>query len=191
MADQSTIQLAVAGDAGSFSEQAGMLYSEQQGVESHIIYATDMEGVFSRLDSGEANLGIFPVVNSQGGLVLPAFTAMGKHVFTLLDQLPMEVRQCLLVLPGTSASAITQVVSHGQALIQCQRYLTTEFPGIPLVEWDDTAKAAHDLARHTLSETTAVIAPMRSAKLYGLAVLKEDIQDMHPNITTFIIVKKK
>ncbi|MEK9177416.1 MAG: prephenate dehydratase domain-containing protein [Patescibacteria group bacterium] len=183
------VTLAVSGDRGSFSEEAGLLYASRVGMESELIFATDMERVLSKVEGGEAGLGIFPVVNSLGGLVRPAFDAMGRHLFTVIDELVMEVNQCLMALPGVGKEAVTEIASHSQALKQCERYLESAFPGIPLVEWEDTAKAAKDLTEGKLPGTAAVIAPARSAALYGLALLESGIQDRRPNLTTFIVVK--
>ncbi|MEK7624099.1 MAG: prephenate dehydratase domain-containing protein [Patescibacteria group bacterium] len=184
------LKIGVSGDAGSFSEEAGRLYLIRQGIEGGIVYATDMEGVLARLDDGSIDLGIFPVVNSQGGLVRQAFDAMGQHIFAVVDELWFEVQQCLLVLPGVKRSDITQIVSHPQALIQCERYINREFKSASGVEWADTAKAANDLKNGVLPATSAVIAPARCANLYQLEILERNIQDMRPNLTTFIIVKK-
>lgn len=184
------IKLAVSGDAGSFSEEAGRLYARQAGVTAELIYMIDMEGVLTALDKGEANLGIFPVVNSRGGLVQTAFCAMGRHIFELVGELPMEVNQCLLVLPAVKKDSIKQIASHPQALSQCAQYLKKNYPRAKLVEWLDTAKAARDLAVGVIPKDSAVIAPARSAELYGLEILARGIQDESPNITTFIIVKK-
>lgn len=185
------IKIAVSGDAGSFSEEAGRLYAERQGWgETEIIYAIDMEGVLKAVSGGEADYGIFPVVNSRGGLVQTAFAAMGKFLFSLVDELWFEVYQCLMVLPGVKKEAVKQIATHPQAVSQCERYLKREYPAANIVDWEDTAKAARDLAGGVLSRETAVIAPARAAQIYGLELLARGIQDNHPNLTTFIIVKK-
>lgn len=183
-------KIAVSGDAGSFSEEAGLLYAQREGFVPAIIYAIDMEGVLSQVEKGEADLGIFPVVNSRGGLVQTAFEAMGRHLFMLVSELWMEVHQCLMVLPGTKREDVKTIATHPQAVSQCERYIKREFPGIQLIDWEDTAKAAKDLAVGVLSEDTAVIAPARSAQMYNLELLAKGIQDNHPNLTTFIVVKK-
>lgn len=183
-------KIGVSGDAGSFSEEAGLIYAQREGIEPEIIYAIDMEGVLSRLDKKEIEIGIFPVVNSRGGLVQTAFEAMGKHLFTLDGELWLEVHQCLMVLPGTKKEQIKKVTTHPQAISQCERYLRRELPTAKLIEWKDTAKAAKDLSTGILSSDTAVIAPARSAQIYNLEILDKGIQDNHPNLTTFIIVKK-
>lgn len=180
--------IAVSGDAGSFSEEAGLLYVNREHIEAEFLYAIDMEGVLAAGEEGRCNLGIFPVVNSTAGLVRPAFEAMGRHRFTVQSEFKLDVRQCLLARKETPREAITRIVSHSQALAQCAAYCAREFPSVSLQEWEDTAKAARDLRAGVLKPTVAVIAPARCAELYGLAIIEAGIQDAQPNLTTFIIV---
>ena len=184
---ESKLKIGVSGDAGSFSEEAGKLYMDRESLNAELVYSIDMEGVLASLERGEINLGIFPVVNSQGGLVHQAFVAMGRHNFTLKDELWLEVQQCLLVLPGLTHKEIKNIATHPQAVLQCQRYIKREFPDAKIIEWADTAKAARDLKAGLLPAATAVIAPARAAGLYGLEILERNIQDMRPNLTTFIV----
>ena len=184
------MKLAVSGVAGSFSEEAGLLYAQRLGRDVELVYAVDMEGVLAAVDEDRAEQGIFPVVNSRGGLVRSAFDAMGRHNFVMHDEVWFEVYQCLMALSGVQISDVNRVVSHPQAIAQCERYLKKTFPDAKLVEWEDTAKAAEDLALGKFDRQTAVIAPMRSAHLYELDVLEKGIHDNHPNLTTFIIVSK-
>jgi prephenate dehydratase len=184
------IKIAVSGDAGSFSEEAGLLYAQRQGWENpNIIFAIDMDGVLKEISTGQTDYGVFPVVNSRGGLVQTAFEAMGKYMFTMVDELWFEVYQCMMVSPGVQKEDITCITTHPQAISQCERYIKREFPNAKLVDWEDTAKAAKDLAEGALSHDTAVIAPARSAQIYHLDLLDKGIQDNHPNLTTFIIVR--
>lgn len=180
----------VSGDQGSFSEEACLLYCEEKNILPDISYLIDMEGVLAALAAGQITLGIFPVVNLSGGLVRPAFDAMGKYAFTVVDEYWLTVNQSLLVNSGVQEADITQIVSHQQGLKQCRQYLKQTFPHVPLVEYEDTAKAARDLSCHLLSLSTAVIASKKNSELYHLTVLAENIQDMNPNLTAFIIVKR-
>ena len=184
------IHIGVSGDRGSFSEEAGIIYSAGLASKPKIVCLIDMENVLSALNSGSINLGIFPVVNSRGGLVHPAFDAMGKYQFKMIDEIWLDVKQSLLSKKNITKAEIRAVASHSQALTQCERYLEKEFPKIKLIEWEDTAKAARDLAEGKLKKNVAVIAPARCAEMYGLQVLDRNIQDTHPNLTTFIVVKK-
>lgn len=185
------IILGVSGDPGSFSEEAGLLYAQRVGIKPNLAYLTDMEGVLNALEIKKIDIGIFPVVNSRGGLVKMAFEAMGSHLFTMIDEVWLDVRQCLLSKPGVKPNQLKKIVSHPQAIAQCERYLLKEFKKVDLVEWQDTAKAAKDLSTGKFAKTTAVIAPERAARLYNLEVMVKDIQDNHPNLTTFIVVVPK
>ena len=181
-------KIAVSGMAGSFSEEAGLLYAQRESLEPEFIFAVDMEGVLQALDDGKAELGIFPVVNSRGGLVQTAYEAMGRHMFNLKDELWFEVHQCIMTKKGVQKKDIKKITTHPQAISQCERYIRREFPQAELIDWEDTAKAAKDLADGILDADTAVIAPARSAHLYNLDMHEKGIQDNHPNLTTFIIV---
>lgn len=184
------IKFAVSGDEGSFSEAAGLRYANTRGMNPVFEYLIDMEGVLCAVESGEVEIGIFPVVNLQGGLVRMAFDAMGKHQFKVIDELWLEVQQCLLAKPGILMPQIKAIVSHAQAFAQCRLYLQKNFPQVELVEWQDTAKAARDLSQNELHVTSAVIAPKQAASLYGLEVVDENIQDANPNLTAFVIIKQ-
>jgi prephenate dehydratase len=150
-----------------------------------------MEGILAAIERKEIDLGIIPVVNRQGGLVKPAIVAMGKHLFTPIDEFWLLVQQCLLVLPGTKAQQITKIVSHPQGLAQCKQFIQTKFKDREIIEWCNTAKAAKDLAEGNLGSSAAVIASERCADLYGLEVMARNIQDSDRNLTAFILVKNR
>lgn len=183
------IKMGISGDLGSFSEEAALLYAQQQDLTVTLSYLIDMEGVLSALEKQEIELGILPIVNLNGGLVKPALEAMGKHLFTPVDELWFNVNQCLLVLPGTKQQQITRIVSHPQGLAQCSQYLEKEFNTIECLDWCDTAKAAKDLAAGHLDADCAVIASARAAQIYGLDVMAKEIQNSNPNLTAFILVR--
>ena len=185
-----TTQLGVSGIEGSFSEEAALLYTKRVGIKPSLVYLNDMEGVLTAIETGQIDIGIFPVVNLRGGLVKSAFLAMGNHLFTPIDELWLEVRHCLLVVPGTTFNQIKKIVSHPQGLAQCENYLQEKLKEVERVESINTAKAAKDLAEGNLSSCTAVIAAEHAAQMYHLEVLAKNIQDSNPNLTAFILAKK-
>jgi prephenate dehydratase len=184
-----TTKLGVSGDVGSFSEEAALAYAKREGISPSLVYLIDMEGVLAGIENKDITLGIFPVVNLQGGLVKSAFQAMGRHRFKPIDELWLHVHQCLLIMPGTKSPQINKIVSHPQGLAQCKHYLQEKFKMVDRIEWCDTAKAAKDLAEGNLAATTAVIGPERCAELYGLEVLARNIEDNERNLTAFVLVK--
>jgi len=183
--------IGISGKEGSFSEEAAAEYVRENSIENHAIsYLVSVENVLRGLDAGEINLGIFPIENSNGGLVIEAVYAMAKHTFSIEKLFEIDVRQNLMCIHGVNPGDISVIASHQQALRQCRMYLKRKWPEVDLKEWEDTAAAASDLAAGKLTKNTAVIAPKRSAQLYGLEIIEENIQDLKFNFTTFLAVRK-
>lgn len=185
-----SLHIGVSGAEGSFSEQAGRKYLELTGISDvRFSYLISVANVLESLNNGSVERGIFPIENSNGGIVIEAVHAMAKYTFSIERMFEIDVHHCLLVRKGIHASDITQITSHDQALKQCRMYLKRCWPGTEIKEYVDTAQSACDLGKGLLSSTTAVIAPRGCATLYGLEVLEESIQDLKFNFTTFIAAK--
>jgi prephenate dehydratase len=185
------MKIGISGARGSFSEQATQTYTEREHIEHWTPeYLVSVKNVLEALTKGEVGLGIFPIENSNGGIVIEAVHAMAQYTFSIQHIFEIDVHHCLLVQKGVSASSITTIASHDQALKQCRMYLKRMWGGVELQEYPDTAQAAKDLMNGTLPSSTAVIAPKRCAELYGLDVLEESIQDLKFNFTTFIAAKR-
>ena len=184
------MKIGVMGAKGSFSEQAGELYREQAGIiDAEIVPLVSAENVLTALKNKDIDRGIFPIENSNGGIVIEAVHAMAKHTFEIEKMFELDVHHMLITKPGVTASHIKTVCSHDQALKQCRMYLKRIWPDAEIIPYADTAKAAADLASGELPDTTAVIAPRRAAKMYNLEILEESIQDLKFNYTTFVVAK--
>ena len=176
------------GAKGSFSEQAGELYCQQQSLMgAEILPLVTAQAVLSSLESQEIDIGILPIENSNGGIVIEAVHAMARHQFTVERMFEYDVHHMLLVQPGITASVVTSICSHDQALKQCRMYIRRCWPDADVQPYADTAQAAADLGANVLPASTAVIAPRRCAELYGLEILEESIQDLKFNYTTFLV----
>jgi prephenate dehydratase len=180
------MKIGVMGAKGSFSEQAGESYSPT----GEIIPLISAENVLRELNEGTIDRGIFPIENSNGGIVIEAVHAMAKYNFSIEKMFELDVHHMLLVKPGITSAHIDTISSHDQALKQCRMYMKRMWGEADVVPYLDTAKAAEDLAAGVLSDSTAVIAPRRCAELYGLEVLEESIQDLKYNYTTFVVAFK-
>ncbi len=183
------IKIGVSGDMGSFSEAIALQYLQQKKITAAIEYLIDMEGVLAAIEQQTIELGIFPVVNLHGGLVKSAFIAMGKHTFTPIDDIWLDVKQCLIAAEPLELSEIKTIVSHPQALAQCKNYLEKQLGHAKIVEYQDTAQAARHLSENKFTTNCAVIAAKQTAKQFNLTLLAEGIHDQQPNLTTFVVVK--
>lgn len=186
------MKVGVMGAKGSFSEQAGQKYLNDIGqLNGEIVPLIDAESVLTALEKGAIDKGIFPIENSNGGIVIEAVHAMAKHRFSIEKMFEIDVHHMLLVKPGITASHISVVSSHDQAIKQCRMYLKRVWPDANIEPYADTAKAAADLGAGVLPDFTAVIAPRSCAELYGLEILEESIQDLKFNYTVFIAATKE
>ncbi|OGG53079.1 hypothetical protein A2851_03095 [Candidatus Kaiserbacteria bacterium RIFCSPHIGHO2_01_FULL_53_29] len=185
------MRIGISGAKGSFSEEAARKYASKNGLEGYTLdYLISVENVLTALEKGTIDLGIFPIENLTGGAVAETVVAMQKHKFQKKNTFTIDIRQNLLALKTTKREEIITITSHEQALKQCGAYLKAKWPNAKLQEYEDTAKAAEDLAAGKLPPSTAVIASRTAAEVYGLQILEESIQDQKENLTSFIAATK-
>lgn len=182
-----SLKIGISGAMGSFSEEAARTYARKGGIKKFSLeYLISVENVLSALESRAIDIGIFPIENSIGGVVTETVHGMAKHNFHIKKMFDIDIHQNLLVRKGVKRAEIKAIVSHEQALKQCRAYLKREWPKGRIREYEDTAKAAEDLANGKLPASTAVVASAAAAKLYKLKILGASIQDLKTNFTTFI-----
>lgn len=185
------MKIGVMGARGSFSEKAAEDHITTAGlVDATIVPLVSAEKVLQAIEAKEVDRGVFPIENSNGGIVLEAVYAMAAHRFTVRQMFELDVHHMLLVQPGVTSSYIETITSHDQAIKQCRMYLQRIWPDANIAPYADTAKAAEDLAADVLPDTAAVIAPRRCAEMYGLEILEESIQDLKFNYTTFVVAER-
>src|SRR3989344_3636665 len=181
------MKIGISGARGSFSEEAARSYVQKHKLKKvSLQYLISAENVLAALEEGNIDLGVFPIENSNGGIVIEAVHAMAKHRFHIKHIFEIDVHQNLLVKPGVTADDVKLITSHDQAIKQCRMYLKRMWPSVKVREYADTAKAAEDLASGKLSASTAVIASRAAAKVYKLDVLEASVQDLKFNFTSFI-----
>lgn len=184
------LKIGISGNRGSFSEEAAHHYCHKKKIsEYELDYLISVERVLQAIDDKTIDQGIFPIENSNGGIVYEAVQAMSRHIFEIDTIFEIDVRHCLLAKPGINVGDINLIVSHPQGLKQCRMYLKRKWENVDLKEYTDTAQAAFDLRSGVLSEKTAVIASRTCAELYNLDILEENIQDLKFNFTSFIATK--
>ena len=185
------MRIGIMGAKGSFSEQAGEEYIRLEKLATgELVPLVTAENVLKAIEDGSVDKGIYPIENSNGGVVIEAVHAMAAHRFVIDRMFDFDVHHMLLVKPGMTSSHIKTITSHDQAIKQCRMYLKRLWADAEIEEYEDTAAAAEALGKGELPDTTAVIAPRRCADLYGLEILEASIQDLKFNYTTFIVASK-
>jgi prephenate dehydratase len=175
-------RIAYQGAPGAYSELAARtLYPRARPMP-----CDDFVAVVRAVTNGTAELGILPVTNSIIGHVTEARAALAASTgLSVVDQLTLPVRHCLLALPGAGPETLRWVESHPAALAQCARWI--EAQGLVPRMVADTAGAARAIATDR-DYTRAAIAGVEAAAVYGLEVIAEDIADSADNQTDFVVV---
>ena len=178
-----TRRLAYLGPPGTYSEEAAMLYD----ADAELVAATTLPGVVQRIHNGEADEGIVPVENSLEGTV--TFTAdllIQETTLKIKRELVLPIHHCLLAKPGVGADDVEVVYSHPQSLAQCREYLIRNFPDASTIPSASNSSAVNDMLN---SERRALaIAGKRAARMFGVQILEERIEDNPSNATRFIVL---
>jgi prephenate dehydratase len=129
--------------------------------------------------------GVVPIENSQTGGIDDVYDLLNQHDLFVVGEINLPVNQCLMCLPGQRPGDIKRVLSHPQALAQCEEYLQTL--GVEVITTYNTAGSAKMIREENLLNTAA-IAGRRAAELYQLEILVHDIQTIKDNYTRFIVL---
>ena len=183
--------IGIQGIEGSFSEEAAKSYCQKFGItDFELEYLISSMNVLDGLTKKTIDTGIFAMENAQGGVVIESVEALAKNQCKIIDMFYVEISQNLLAKDHISLGDIEEIHSHEQASKQCKDYLAEKFWSKKLVEHEDTAKAAQDLAEGKLSDNVGVIASKNSAEKYGLNILQNDVHDLKKNLTLFLAVER-
>ena len=178
------MRVAFQGEAGAFSEQAALEYFPTP-IETLPCHSFD--DVFDSVVNGTADSGILPIENSLAGSIHRNYDLLLRHDLYIMAEYHLRVSHCLLSLPGVKLSEITRVHSHPQALAQCEANLLAL--NLEQVVEADTAGSARWLSQSG-NRQSAAIASKRAAEVYGLQILRDQLEDNLANFTRFIILSK-
>ncbi|XP_062185176.1 arogenate dehydratase/prephenate dehydratase 6, chloroplastic-like [Phragmites australis] len=182
----SQLRVAYQGVPGAYSEKAaGKAY---QGCDA--IPCDQFEVAFQAVELWIADRAVLPVENSLGGSIHRNYDLLLRHRLHIVGEVQLPVHHCLLALPGVRKECLTRVISHPQALAQCEHTLTRMGLNVVREAFDDTAGAAEYVATNGLRDTAA-IASSRAAELYGMEVLADGIQDDSGNLTRFVMLARE
>lgn len=141
------------------------------------------------MERGDAYCGVLPFENSNAGDVSAVLDLLYAHPGLKVARMcDLPIRQDLLALPGAQLSEIKTVISHQQALAQSGPFLKLHH--FATKAWGNTADAARYVAEQG-DQTLAAIASAETAKLYGLQILAEGVNEDGDNTTRFIVIEKE
>lgn len=189
--DATPLVVAYQGEPGSFSEQATRDFhnTHAPGCPLTLCPCPTFRDMFDSLSAGRANRIAVPIENSLAGTIHENLDLLLRaRDAEIVGELDLQVRHCLVGLPGASITNLKTVRSHPMALAQCRAFLDKH--GLASQVGYDTAGCAKLIAKEQTADAAA-IASAHAASIYGLAVLAKDIQDETHNYTRFLFISNK
>jgi prephenate dehydratase len=146
------------------------------------------EDALAAVQNGRADLGMIPIENSIAGRVADIHHLLPHANLHIVGEYFLPIHFNLMAPKGATLKTIRSVESHIHALGQCRHFIRKH--GYKAVIAADTAGAARHIAE-TSDTTRGALAPKLAAKIYGLKVLAENVEDEDHNTTRFVILSKK
>ncbi|HZD89427.1 MAG TPA: prephenate dehydratase [Pseudolabrys sp.] len=176
-----------------------IIFQGEPGANSHLacreaypdyepVPCPTFEDCFTALSAGEVDLGMIPIENSVAGRVADIHHLMPDSGLHIIAEWFLPIRNQLMAPKGASLDSIKSVESHVMALGQC-RGIIRAMKLKPIVA-ADTAGSAREVAEAN-DVTRAAIASRLAAEIYGLDILKENVEDESHSTTRFIVLSKE
>jgi prephenate dehydratase len=176
-----------------------IIFQGEPGANSHLacreaypdhepVPCPTFEDCFAALTNGDVALGMIPIENSIAGRVADIHHLMPTAKLHIIAEWFLPIRNQLMAPKGASLSTIKSVESHVMALGQC-RGMIRQLKLKPIVA-ADTAGSAREVAESN-DITRAAIASRLAAEIYGLDILKEDVEDESHSTTRFLVLSRE
>ncbi|PSS10373.1 Arogenate dehydratase/prephenate dehydratase [Actinidia chinensis var. chinensis] len=182
--DGSKVRVAYQGVPGAYSEAAAL----KAYPKCETVPCDQFEAAFKAVELWLVDKAVLPIENSVGGSIHRNYDLLLRHRLHIVGEVQLVVNHCLLGLRGVRKEELKRVLSHPQALAQCE--MTLNKLGVVKVNADDTAGAALIVAANGQRDT-GTVASARAAEIYGLDILAERIQDDSDNITRYLILARE
>ena len=177
-------RIAIQGEIGSFHDITAHRYFD--GEQTQIVCCSTFEDVFENMKQDPTMIGIMAIENTIAGSLLHNYELLRESGTTIVGEHKTHISHCLCALPGQQMDELTEVHSHPVALAQCYKYLS-KHQNMKMVEDEDTAGAAKWIAENKL-KGVAALCHADAARLYGLEVLEDHVEDNPHNFTRFLVL---
>lgn len=178
------MKIAIQGETGCFHEVAARQYFSYDDIEIVPCSTFDLE--LNTLKGGDVDFAVMAIENARSGSILYNYTLLRESGMKILGEHNLRIKQNLMALPDQEITDIREIRSHPIAIAQCMTFLN-QFPGITLIESDDTAGSAKQISENKV-KGVAAIAPAHAADIYGLKILAPGIETYKQNYTRFLVV---
>jgi len=183
LALEEPIKISFLGPEASFTHLACI---QQFGLSLKYHSADSIKDVFDDVEKELVKYGVVPVENSTEGAINLTLDMFLESDLKICGEILLPINHNLLNKTG-NIKDVKQVVSHPQSIAQCREWLEKHLNGIPLTEVSSNSRAAIMASEN---KSMAAIASSMAAVLYGLKIIKRNIEDNVNNFTRFLIIGK-
>lgn len=174
---------AYSGSRGAYAELAVEHFFEN---EAKAVPVHSFPEIFQSVVDGKVDFGMIPIENSTAGSIYANYDNLTRFEdVSIVGAITLRIEHSLLAPKGATLDSIKNVYSHPQALMQSSEFL--EAQKYHTVESISTATGAEIVSQKGSIENGA-IANARNAKIYGLEIIKEGVENVHNNYTRFVII---
>jgi prephenate dehydratase len=177
-------RIAFQGEPGAFSNQA----AREAVPHAAAIPKASFEDAVEAVRSGETDLAIIPVENALHGRIADIHHLLPEAGLHIVGEHFLRIHLQLLGVKGAQLSDLKTVFSQAPALSQCRKIVKEM--NLRAQDWHDTAGSARHVAE-LKDPSTAAVASSLAGELYGLDVLKADVEDEKHNTTRFLIMSRQ
>ena len=180
-------KVAIQGGLGAYHEIAARNYFSDDEVS--ILPCITFRDIFTEAKKDPQLIGVMAIENTIVGGLLQNHDLLKLNDLWIAGECKLRISHCLAALPGQNVSNIKEVISHPMALMQCDDFLDT-MPNVKVVEHEDTALAAKEIADNNLNGVAAICSSY-AAELYNLEVLASGIETNKRNFTRFLVLAQE
>jgi len=176
--------IAYLGPEGSFTNAAA---KKRFGSQVQYISCSSILEVFQKVENDECDYGVVPIENSVEGAVTHTFDLLVDSDLKICSQVMLKISHALLST-STDIKKIKNIYSNPQVFGQCRHWLEKFLPNAGQIWVSSTTQAAQKVKK---IKNSASIGSSLAAQVYGLKIVKKDIQDISHNTTRFLVISKQ
>ena len=181
--DKGTARVVFQGVEGAYGQAAMQQYF---GEGCNCFHVRTFRDAMEAIEEGSADYAVLPIENSSAGAVNEMYDLLVEFENYIVGETILPVTHTLAGLPGTELADIQRVYSKAEALMQTSRFLDDH------ADWQQISVVNKAIAAKKILEdadrTQAAVCSAYAAKVHGLSVLVDGINDEKNNFTRFIVV---
>lgn len=181
--DKENARIVFQGTEGAYSQAAMQAYF---GKDCNSFHVRTFRDAMYAIEEGAADYAVLPIENSTAGAVAQMYDLLVEFENYIVGETILPITHTLAGLPGTDLGDIRRVYSKAEALMQTSRFLDEHS------DWQQISVANTAIAAQKILEdgdkSQAAVCSAYAARIHGLSVLKEGINDDVGNSTRFIVV---